>query len=40
LKTGAYYALYELRKSNMNWPYETAPPLTINSWKAGISFEF
>lgn len=40
LKTGAYYALYELRKTNMNWPYETAPPLTINSWKAGISLEF
>jgi hypothetical protein len=40
LKTGAYYVLYQLRMKNMNWPYETAPPLVITSWKAGLSFEF
>jgi len=40
LKTGIYYGLYELRKTNMNWPYKTAPPLMINSWKLGLSMEF
>ncbi len=40
LKTGAYYVFYQLRTKNMNWPYETAPPLVISSWKAGLSLEF
>jgi hypothetical protein len=40
LKTGAYYILYKLRTEDMNWPFETAPPLVIDSWKIGLSLEF
>ncbi|GEM_PF-1199064 len=40
LKTGANFLIYHLRSKNMNWPFETAPPLVINSWKIGLSLEF
>lgn len=40
LKTGAYFVLYKLRTEDMNWPFETAPPLVIDSWKIGLSLEF
>ncbi len=40
LKNGLAYGLYELRKSNMNWPINTAKPLMINSFKLGLSFMF
>lgn len=40
LKTAAYFVLYKLRTENMNWPYTTAPPLVLDSWKLGLSLEF
>jgi hypothetical protein len=33
-------AYYELRKDKMNWPFETVPPLMIESYKFGLSYRF
>lgn len=40
LKSGWSYTLYELRQDDMNWPFATAEPFTVYSFKAGISFVF
>lgn len=40
LKNGFAYGIYELRKENMNWPFETAEPLFNESFKLGITFMF
>ncbi|MDM7916942.1 MAG: hypothetical protein ACE15D_05075 [Candidatus Eisenbacteria bacterium] len=40
LKNAIGYGLYELRKSDMNWPFDTAPPLTYDAIQAGFSFSF
>lgn len=40
LKNGVSYGLFELRKKNMNWPIETAPPLMYETYRAGVSFAF
>jgi hypothetical protein len=40
LRTGLSYGLYELRKKNMNWPFDTAPPFTFENIKFGLQFNF
>ena len=40
LKSGWSYTIYELRQEDMNWPFATAEPFTIDSFKAGVSFVF
>lgn len=40
LKNGLSYAIYELRKDKMNWPFKSAAPLTMDTWKLGLSFTF
>jgi hypothetical protein len=40
LKSGISYGVYELRKDKMNWPFNSTPPLTIDSFKAGLTFIF
>lgn len=40
LKTGVSYGFYELRKTKMNWPFNSVSPLMYDSWKIGMSFEF
>lgn len=39
-KTGLRYGLFELRKDNMNWPINTAPPFIFESFKATASINF
>jgi len=40
LKNGLSYAVYELRRSDMNWPFDTATPLHHDTFKVGMSFIF
>ena len=40
LKNGLSYAVYELRKDKMNWPFDSAPPLCNDSFKFGVTFVF
>lgn len=40
LKTVYEYGFYELRKSKMNWPFNSVSPLLVDSYKVGLSFEF
>jgi opacity protein-like surface antigen len=40
LKSGYSYGIYELRSSDMNWPFETAAPLNYNTFKIGLNFTF
>jgi hypothetical protein len=40
LKGALSYGIYELRQSNMNWPYDTEPPLAYDQFKFGMSFVF
>jgi hypothetical protein len=40
LKNGLAYGLYELRKENMHWPFSTAEPLHVDTFKFGITFIF
>ena len=40
LKSGLSYGLYQLRRDKMNWPFESAEPLTLDSWRFGITFTF
>lgn len=40
LQNGLAYGIYELRKSNMNWPFETAAPLHYDTFKLGLTFTF
>jgi len=40
LKGALGYGLYELRKSEMNWPFPSAPPVAINNFKFGMTFTF
>ena len=40
LKTGLSYGYYELRKSKMNWPFNSAMPMQFETFKVGMSFEF
>lgn len=38
LKNALAYGFYELRQKKMNWPFETAPPITFNQFKIGLTF--
>lgn len=40
LKNGLAFGLYELRRSKMNWPFETAEPMLFDSFKGGLSITF
>jgi len=40
LKNGFSYGIYELRKEKMNYPFESDPPLTNDSFKIGMTFIF
>jgi hypothetical protein len=40
LKNGLGYGLYELRKGNMHWPFSTAEPLHVDTFKFGVTFIF
>lgn len=40
LKNAYSYGMYELRKSKMNWPFDTEAPLMHESFKFGLSFTF
>ena len=40
LKNAYSYGMYELRKSKMNWPFDTDAPLMHESFKFGLSFTF
>jgi len=40
LKGALGYGLYELRKSEMNWPFPSAPPISMDNFKFGLTFTF
>lgn len=40
IKNAISFALYELRRNNMNWPMNTAEPFNFDSFKAGVTFIF
>lgn len=40
LKTGWGFGYQQLRRSDMNWPFDTAPPLAFDTFKAGVRFTF
>lgn len=40
LKNGLSYGIYELRKSKMNWPFNSDEPLMFDSFKLGLTFNF
>ena len=40
LKGALGYGLYELRKSEMNWPFPSAPPVSMDNFKFGMTFTF
>ncbi len=40
LKNAVSYAMYELRKDKMNWPFDSAAPLTYDQFRAGITIIF
>lgn len=40
LKNGLNYGFYELKKKNMNWPFDTEPALMFDTFKIGVSASF
>ncbi|HRS01670.1 MAG TPA: hypothetical protein P5545_03890 [Bacteroidota bacterium] len=40
LKNGLSYGLYELRRKNMNWPFNSQAPYVFETFKVGISYKF
>lgn len=40
LKNGLSYAFYTMKKEDMNWPFKTEEPLTMETFKVGIAFNF
>lgn len=40
LKNAYSYGIYELRKTRMNWPFDSEAPLMLESFKFGLSFTF
>jgi hypothetical protein len=40
LKNAYSYGFFWLRKENMNWPFDTSPGLTYESFKVGFTFTF
>ena len=40
LKNALSYGIYELRQEKMNWPFPSAPSLSFDSFKFGVTFTF
>ena len=40
LKNALAYGIYELRQSDMNWPFTTTPPLSFDTFRLGATFTF
>lgn len=40
LKSALSYGIYELRQEKMNWPFNSAAPLSYDQFKVGITFNF
>jgi|GEM_PF-327573 len=40
LKNAVSFGMYQLRRDKMAWPFDSAFPLTIDSWKFGLTFSF
>ena len=40
LKNGISWGFYELRKKQMNWPFNSAPGMLNDTWKVGLSMMF
>lgn len=40
LKNGLSYLFYTLKKDKMNWPFDTAAPLTYETFNFGVTFTF
>jgi hypothetical protein len=40
LKNGVSYAIYELRKKKMYWPFSSDPAMLNDIWKVGVSMTF
>lgn len=40
LHSGITYAIYELRKEDMNWPFSTTSPITYDTFTFGVRFNF
>lgn len=40
LKNAYEYGFYQLRKTEMNWPFTSAAPLRYNTFKLGMTFTF
>jgi hypothetical protein len=40
LEGALQYAFYELREDEVNWPFDTEPPLTVDMFKLGVTTRF
>lgn len=40
LKSALSYGIYELRQEKMNWPFNSAAPLSYDQFKVGVTFNF
>lgn len=40
LKSALSYGIYELRQEKMNWPFNSAAPLSYDQFKLGVTFNF
>lgn len=40
LEGALQYAFYELRKDDMNWPFETEAPIVVDQFKLGVTTRF
>ncbi len=40
LKNAVTFGMYQLRREKMNWPFNSAEPLTIDTFKFGVTFTF
>ena len=40
LKSALSYGIYELRQEKMNWPFDSAAPLSYDQFKVGMTFNF
>lgn len=40
LKSALSYGIYELRQEKMNWPFNSAAPLSFDQWKVGVTLNF
>ena len=40
LKNGLSYFFFTLKQENMNWPFDTVPPLTFEALKFNLKISF